>query len=341
MQKRMNAVTLAAGLSLALAAGLPGEAAAEQLNPVQIDEWPTPWQGRGRDPYAAGPDEIWFVGQQGHYLGRFTPSTEAFLKVDLPPGTGPHNNIVQSNGHVWYSGNAIGELIGYYDPATAKFTTIEVPGARDPHTLVFDAAEENIFFTVQSGNMVGRLQLADHSVQVVPVATPSSRPYGIKVAPDGTPWVVLLGSNKLVKVDPATLALTEVELPDANARPRRLEITSDGRIWYADWDRGTLGLYDPAGGRFDEFALPDGGTGRGARPYGMAVDELDRVWVVATGANPNLFVGFDTKAEAIVSVTEIPSGARSVRHMDYDEASGAVWFGTDTEMIGRAIVRPD
>jgi virginiamycin B lyase len=73
----------------------------------------------------------------------------------------------------------------------------------------------------------------------------------------------------------------------------------------------------------------------------MAADELDRVWVVATGANPNLFVGFDTDAEEIISITEIPSGARSVRHMDYDEESGAVWFGTDTENIGRAIVRPD
>jgi len=248
---------------------------------------------------------------------------------------------VQSNGRVWYSGNAVGELIGYYDPATASLTTIDVPGARDPHTLVFDDDEAHIFFTVQFGNMIGRLTLADRSVEVVPVATPDSRPYGIRIAPDGTPWVVLLGANKLVRVDPETLALTEVELPQADARPRRLEITSDGRIWYADWERSSLGLYDPASGRFDEFALPDGGTGRGARPYGMATDELDRVWVVATGANPNLFVGFDTGREEIVSVTAIPSGARSVRHMDYDQASGAVWFGTDTEMIGRAIVRPD
>jgi hypothetical protein len=30
-----------------------------------------------------------------------------------------------------------------------------------------------------------------------------------------------------------------------------------------------------------------------------------------------------------------------VRHMDYEEETGTVWFGTDTEMIGRAIVRPD
>lgn len=324
-------------LGMMVAAVAPQESVAQELNPVQIDEWPTPWQGRGRDPYAAGPDEIWFVGQQGHYLARFTPSTEDFLKVDLPPGTGPHNNIVQSNGHVWYTGNASGELIGYYDPVAEEFTTIDIPGARDPHTLVFDHDEEHIFFTVQFGNQVGRLSLDDHSVAVVDVPTASSRPYGIKVAPDGTPWVVELGTNKLLKINPETMALTEVVLPNTDSLPRRLEITSDGRIWYADWGTGGLGLYDPTTDRHEQFELP---AGAGSRPYGMAMDELDRVWVVATGANPNLFVGFDTEAEEIISITEIPSGARSVRHMDYDEESGTVWFGTDTENIGRAIVRP-
>jgi virginiamycin B lyase len=244
---------------------------------------------------------------------------------------------VQSNGLVWYSGNAIGEIIGSYDPESETLSTIDVPGARDPHTLVFDDDEQNLWFTAQSGNTIGRLSMADHDVDLVTVPTPSSRPYGIKIAPDGTPWIVLLGTNKLVRVDAETMALTEVELPEANSRPRRLEITSDGRIWFADWDRGSLGLYDPASGRFDEFELP---AGSDSRPYGMAMDELDRVWVVATGVNPNLFIGFDTEAEAIVSVTEIPSGARSVRHMDYDQESGTVWFGTDTEMLGRAIVRP-
>jgi virginiamycin B lyase len=318
----------------------PAPAQAQELNPVEIDEWPTPWQGRGRDPYAAGPDEIWFVGQQGHYLGRLTPSTGEFFKVDLPPGTGPHNNIVQSNGRVWYSGNAIGEIIGYYDPQKMALTTIDVPGARDPHTLVFDEAEENIFFTVQQGNQVGRLSLADNSVVLVDVPTQGSRPYGIRIAPDGTPWVVELGSNKLIRLDPESMALTEVEIPWEDARPRRLEITSDGRIWYADWGRSSLGLYDPASDRWDEFPLPAGESQRGALPYGTAVDELDRVWLVATGPQPNLFIGFDTEGEEIISITEIPSGARSVRHMDYEEETGAVWFGTDTENIGRAIVRP-
>lgn len=322
-----------AWLPVALCAGL---AAAEELNPVPIREWPVPFGGHGRDPYAAGPDEIWFVGQQGDYLARFTPSTEEFFKVDLPDGTGPHNNVVRSNGVVWYSGNAIGETIGTYDPVSGELGTIDVPGARDPHTLVFDDGEHYLWFTVQFGNQVGRMTLGDGRIELIPIPTPSARPYGIRLAPDGTPWIALFGTNKLSRIDRETLRVTEVELPAADARPRRLEITRDGRIWYADFARGSIGLYDPALDRFDEWVLPSGPR---ARPYGMALDDLDRVWLVATGADPNELIGFDTRDERIFSISEIPSGGRAVRNMHFEPTSGTIWFGTDNDTLGRATVR--
>jgi virginiamycin B lyase len=40
----------------------------------------------------------------------------------------------------------------------------------------------------------------------------------------------------------------------------------------------------------------------------------------------------------IISVTEIPSGAGTVRHMDYHAPTSSVWFGTDHETLGRANV---
>jgi virginiamycin B lyase len=70
----------------------------------------------------------------------------------------------------------------------------------------------------------------------------------------------------------------------------------------------------------------------------MAVDGDDRLWFVETGSEPNRLVGFDPAVERFVSVTEIPSGGGSVRHMHYDGATGAVWFGTDAGTIGRAVV---
>ncbi|MEE8514360.1 MAG: hypothetical protein V3S73_06555 [Gammaproteobacteria bacterium] len=70
----------------------------------------------------------------------------------------------------------------------------------------------------------------------------------------------------------------------------------------------------------------------------MAVDKNDRLWFVETGISPNRFVGFDTVSGNFLSRTEIPSGAGSVRHMYYFQPAGEVWFGTDSNYVGRAKV---
>ena len=63
--------------------------------------------------------------------------------------------------------------------------------------------------------------------------------------------------------------------------------------------------------------------------------------MVASGVQPNVFVGFDPATESFINATEVGSGGGTIRHMHYHEPSGAVWFGTDTNYIGRAIVEPD
>ena len=316
------------------AAGAGGDGA--ERNRVPIREWTIDAGGRTRDPDVASPDAVWFVGQTGHYLARLTPSTgEVFIRP-LEDRPGPHNLIVDRDGIVWYAGNLKG-YIGRYDPATDRVTKIPMPRpeARDPHTLTFGAESDRIWFTVQQGNFVGRLDMRTREVRLARVPSAGARPYGIRIAPDGTPWVALLGTNRLAAVDPESLTIREVELPSQDARPRRLEIAPDGGIWYSDFLRGRLGLYDPTSGRFDDFALPGGPE---AYPYGTALDAAGRVWVVTTGTSPNRLVGFDTASEQIVSVTEIPSGGGAVRHMTYFAPKAEIWFGTDAETIGRADV---
>lgn len=307
---------------------------------IEIDEWKVPYdESRPRDPFAESADSVWFVGQRAGYLARFDVDTREFEKVDLKSGSGPHNLIVASDGIVWYAGNR-NALIGRYDPATGDIEEIPMPddAARDPHTLVFDRNEDNIWFTVQGGNMLGRLNIESRKVDLVPSPTERSRPYGIKIAPDGSVWAVLFGSYKLVHVDPASLELTEIDLPREEARPRRIEITSDGRVWYGDYATGRLGVYDPDAGSFEEWPMPQG---ENARPYGMASDDDDNVYVVATGVQPNVFMGFDTASGEFFGATPVPSGGGTVRHMHYHAPSGAVWFGTDTNYLGRAIVDAD
>lgn len=318
------------------ALALPGEFVTGplQAQTVDIQEWDVPWENtRPRDPYVGPDGRVWFVGQRADYVAVLDAASGEFERHDLPDGAGPHNLIVGDDGAIWYAGNR-DRHIGKLDPESGEITRIDMPdpGARDPHTLLF-GRDGRIFFTVQGGNRVGRLDPSTGAVEIREVSTQRARPYGIVQAPDGTVWVAEFGTNKLARVNPETLEIEEIELPREDARPRRLQPTSDGRIWYVDYSGGQLGALDPATGEFREWALPGGA---GARPYGMAVDADDRLWLVESGSDPNVFVGFDPATEQFIGATEIPSGAGTVRHMFYHEPTNSIWFGTDANTIGRA-----
>ena len=204
--------------------------------------------------------------------------------------------------------------------------------ARDPHTLIANS-QGDIWFTVQGGNFVGKLTPSTGAVHLTAVPTSGARPYGIVLDSNDQPWIALFGTNKLATVDPETMQLTEVDLPRDEARPRRIGVTSDDVLWYVDYAGGMLGRYDPASGEITEWPMPGG---EGSRPYGMAVDNRDRIWFVESGLDPNRFVGFNPATEEFFSSTEIESGGGTVRHMYYYEPAQEVWFGADTNTIGRA-----
>ncbi len=326
----MNAFTL---LTL-LAALWAGDDTTVNRNPVEITEWPVPWENtRPRDPYLGPAGRVWFVGQRGDYAAYLDPENGEFRRYDLDPGTGPHNLIVDGRGFVWYAGNRAAH-IGKLDPATGAIIKYPMPNAaaRDPHTLVFNS-EGDIWFTVQGGNFVGKLATETGAVSLVPVPTPGARPYGIVVDSSDRPWIVLFGSHKIATVDPHTLELSEFILPDDAARPRRLALTSDGGVWYVDYAQGRLGRLDPASGAVQQWSAPAGAQ---SRPYAMAVDDRDRLWFVETGLRPNRLVGFDPDTQEFFSITEIESGGGTVRHMVFHPPSRTIWFGTDANTIGRA-----
>lgn len=311
---------------------------ADTSHVLSIEEWHVPFErGRPRDPYVAPDQSVWLVGQENHYLARFDPETKTFTKRDLGDGAGPHNLIVGSDGIVWYAGNKRG-YIGRYDPVTDKIEKIPMPDsdAADPHTLVFDQAGHFIWFTVQWGNFIGRLDTRSREVKLVKVLTSGARPYGIIVGPMGKVWVALLGTNKLASVDPGSLKLTEYVLPDSHSSPRRIAATKAGEIYYVDFSEGRLGHLDPRTGEVREWPAP---SGDGAGPYAMTIDEADRVWYVESGVRPNVLVGFDTKTGKYVSQIPIPSGGGSVRHMMYHEPTKSIWFGSDAGTLGRARLR--
>jgi virginiamycin B lyase len=87
-----------------------------------------------------------------------------------------------------------------------------------------------------------------------------------------------------------------------------------------------------------EWANPSGAT---SLPYAMTMDDRDRVWFVETGVRPNRLVGFDPKTETFFSNTPVvPSGGGTVRHMVFEPKTRAIWWGSDTNQLGRAEIGP-
>ena len=317
------------------------DAQATNADDPTLEEWEVPWaDSRPRDPYVAPDGKVWFVGQTAHYAAYLDPETGDFKRFDLDDGTGPHNLIVDSGGMVWYAGNRV-RHIGKLDPATGEITKFMMPdeAARDPHTLVFDE-DGDLWFSVQGGNFVGHFDKDSGETRLVQAPeveggrSSSSRPYGIKMDSQDRPWIALFNTNLIGMVEPATMELKTFELPEG-ARPRRLEVDPDDIVWYVDYSRGYLGRLDPETGEVTEFAAP---SGERSRPYGMAQDADGRLWFVETGVQPNMFVGFDPETEEFFSENPVDSGGGTIRHMYFHEPTSSIWFGTDANTVGRAVV---
>ena len=333
----MILITALSMMAVQGAASTPAPAA----KPVPIREWNVPWDNtRPRDPYPAPDGRVWFVGQTSHYVAALDTASGTFKRYDLDPGTGPHNLVVDDQGIVWYTGNAARPAhIGRLDPATGKITKYLMPdsAARDPHTLILDnqhARNGLMYFSVQGGNFVGRFNSKTGEITLRRAPTPNARPYGIMQDAQGIVWFDEFNSNKIGRLDPATMEIKEFSLPSAAARPRRIAVTNDGIVWYGDYARGFLGRLDPATGEVQEWPNPGGAQ---SRPYAMGTDG-ERVWFVETGSEPNRLVGFDPKTRTFVSVSNVPSGGGTVRHMSYDRRNEMFWFGSDVGTIGRAHV---
>jgi virginiamycin B lyase len=169
-------------------------------------------------------------------------------------------------------------------------------------------------------------------VRLVATPNPAARPYGIVMDDKGHPWVSLLGTNTVVRVDQETLALTHFKEATPESRSRRIEVTADGSVWYGDEPRGFLGRIDPATGEVKEYALPGGAR---SKPYALTQDGDGRLWVSQTGPDKKL-VAFDPKTERFVAVLDVSD---VIRHMMYDAKTDALWFGSDANRIGRVITQ--
>lgn len=279
---------------------------------VNIREWDVPTKGaHPHDPAVAPDGSLWFTEQMVSKLGRLDPATGNFKEYALKgQNEGPHGLVADREGNIWYTGNFAAH-IGKLDPRTGEVTQYKMPNdkAQDPHTAVFDA-QGMLWFTVQVGNMVGRLESKTGKIDLKLMPTKEARPYGIQINSKGIPFFCEFGTNKMAKIDPQTMEITEYPLAEG-VRPRRLAVAADDNVYFTDYQGGNLGRLDPVSGAVKMWASPGGSE---AAPYGITITPDGMVWYSESGVTPNTVVRFDPKSEKFAS-TKIPSGGGTVRNM--------------------------
>jgi virginiamycin B lyase len=279
---------------------------------VTIQEWSLPpTEIFPHDPAVAPNGSLWYTAMGSNTLGRLDPKSGDFRSYPLKtPDSGPHGLVADRDGAIWFTANYRG-YIGRLDPTSGKVEEFPLPdaAARDPHTPVFDSGGI-LWFTVQQGNFVGRLDPVSGKIVLKRPPTKDARPYGIAVNRHGIPFFCEFGTNRIGRIDPDTMAITEYRLPKG-ARPRRIAITADDMVWYTDYRRGYLGRLDPASGKVVEWPSPGGSK---AEPYGMTATPNGAVWYSESGVKPNTIVRFDPKTKRFDS-WPVPSGGGVIRNM--------------------------
>ena len=281
---------------------------------ISFTQWQTPTLGqRSRDTIEADDGTIWWAGQRANLIGQINPKSGEMTEYLLPDSAMPHSVTTDKAGNIWYTGNKNGS-VGKLDISTKAITEYKMPDeqAKDPHTAIFDN-NGILWFTLQHSNMIGRLNPTTGDIKLVTMNSPRSKPYGIKIDKNGNPWVACNGRNCLVKVDPKTMALTDIILPNEATRVRRLDIASNGMILYVNSSKGRLGRYNPNNGKIKEWPSPSGSK---SHPYAIAVID-NIVWYNESGMRPDALVRFDPINERFQSWA-IPSGevyAGIIRHM--------------------------
>jgi virginiamycin B lyase len=303
-----------AGLALAngLASRSSSRATATADLEVKIREWDVPTKGaHPHDPAVAPDGSLWFTEQMVSKLGRLDPKTGNFKEYRLKgENDGPHGLVADRDGNIWYTGNFAAH-IGKLNPRSGEVTQYKMPNdkAEDPHTAVFDA-QGTLWFTVQVGNMVGRLDPKTGKVELKLVPTKEARPYGIQVNSKGVPFFCEFGTNKMAKIEPKTMEITEYSLAEG-VRPRRLAIAADDKVYFTDYQGGKLGRLDPVSGAAKMWPSPGGA---GSNPYGITITPDGMVWYSESGVTPNTLIRFNPKTEEFAR-TKIPSGGGTVRNM--------------------------
>jgi len=225
---------------------------------------------------------IWITNALSSTIMSFDPKTKRFETYPVPgDALYPHTIRVDRDDVLWFTIVASNQ-IGRLDPKTEQMTVMRLPS-----NGFFRWVSDMLFPTLLriSSWFPDRALLLDFSHHRFLGYTVLAFPYGIDVNPkDGSVWYAKLYANRIGRIDPRTLEVTEYETPLKG--PRRPRFDADGIFWIPSFDEGALMRFDPATAKFDSWKVPGVAPGEYETPYALNVHRpTGEIWMAANNSD--------------------------------------------------------
>ena len=227
-----------------------------------------------------------YVSQSGEGMKHFRFGSVAGEIAVFNGRNGPHSLDIGPDGK-YYVTNTSTNSIGVFNPATKKWEP-SFPighGANYPHTIRFDR-DGIVWFTLAGSEQVGRLDPQTGKTRAVrlPPTRPGgisagTTPYGIDTdASTGMVWYTRLFGDKIGKIHPETMKVTEYDSPVKG--PRRMRFDKHGTLWLTGYSEGMIAKINTETMETKVYAIPEYAEGYRPAPYALGVhpDSQD-IWV--------------------------------------------------------------
>ena len=199
---------------------------------------------------------------------------------------GPHSLDLGPDGK-FYVTNTSTNSIGVFNPTSHQWEPSHVIGHRAiyPHTIRFDL-RGTVWFTLAGSESVGHLDPITGKTGVVrlPAVRPDgmsggTTPYGIDTDPTtGLVWYTRLFGDRIGKIDPETMQVTEFKSPVRG--PRRMRFDKSGTLWVTGYSEGMLAKINPEPFSAKIYPMPEFAEGFRPAPYALGVHpDTQDIWV--------------------------------------------------------------
>lgn len=188
-----------------------------------------------------------------------------------------------------------------YGPVKVEIKLWPVPTAGSrPHDPLA-TRDGMIWWTGQLAGRLGRLNPKTGETKEFELKSPHSGPHGLAEDKDGNIWYTGNNIGVIGKLEPKSGVVVEYKLPDVKARdPHTMIFDRDGILWFTVQQANMIGRLDPKADPKTAIKLIASPTEK-SRPYGMALNSKNVVFIVEFGSNKILSVaGADMKTKEYV-----------------------------------------